>query len=113
MSVAMGYVLIIAAALTFLFLLFLPFILSLFGRKVFALIALVCCCLAARFLSEVSVFPFVCLWIAALIAALVGIDIKRGNFEIRRRKRAIRKFYAAVVYDRHLETMRGKNRALS
>lgn len=107
-----------AVFLVFLFVIFLPFPVSLFGRLIFVFITLVCCCvtlLSILFVltSQPGHPGYLTVlfgsWLAAWLFAVAGIRSKRHHREIVRPTRAVRDLYRTL--DRARAT-RGKNRAL-
>jgi hypothetical protein len=102
--------------LTLLFLFFLPFVVSLFGRPLFAFAAFFFCCLTAWTVMTLSgerspavhILMLFGSWFAGLIAAVIGVSTKREHLL----KRAIRGFYCAFSNERRRLAMHGKNRAV-
>lgn len=104
-------------ALLFLFVIFLPFLVSLFGSRPFIFITFVCCCLSSSWffalptLLQSGLLPWLLLvsWAAAWYSAVVGIRTRRAY----RRRRIVGRLYLAAFRERFRQPPRGKNRALS
>ena len=104
------------AILTFLFIFFVPFLVSLFGRMIFIFATFAFCCLtlvacvwAIGRPHPINILLLGGPWIGAWICAIVGIRTKSAA----RVRRAIGKLYVARVGEVHRESLRGKNRAWS
>ena len=103
-----------AAIVLFLFVIFLPFLVSLFGRMLFGSLSLLCCCLTLYLLvvffgQPPLVFLVFVSWLGAWTCAAIGINTKRAH----RLKLAVGRLYATALAEQHRQGMRGKNRALT